>query len=198
MAPLWSDAWVGVIVAAFGALIAYTNFIYTRKKDRFNSLFQIFTYLNDDTHREARRVLYYYDKAIKSENEKEQGEDDPLEVSAIVMGFPDLANKREKLHRVSSDIVVNDFDQIGLMIKAGLDRKEEFLARYWKAVLACRYLLDDYVKDLRRRRKYDSYLEDFDFLRDNACIFAEERGFLEKLKDVKRDLLCSELSKKKK
>ena len=39
-------------------LLILISFI-REKKDRVNSLFQVFTYLNDDTHREARRVVYY-------------------------------------------------------------------------------------------------------------------------------------------
>lgn len=57
-----SGAWVGVIIAVFGIIISLTNYFYTRRKDRFNSLFQTFSYLNENANREARRVIYYHDK----------------------------------------------------------------------------------------------------------------------------------------
>lgn len=178
-----SAAWVSALIAAFEAALTVTNYYYSRKKDRFNSLSQVFTYLEQAAHREARRVIYYYSPIAEKGQGPEKGKGirkiDDIPISArIVLGF-DIPSVRphtalnEQLVRVSMDIVRNEMEQIGLMVKSKQVPEEEFLERYWKSVIDCRWLINDNIVDRRNARKYKHYDIDFDYLTIKACDYAK-------------------------
>jgi purine-cytosine permease-like protein len=111
---------IGSIIS-IGGIIAFIDFIYKRKRERFNSLFEAFTYLNTDKHREARRVLYYCIPK-KGKEMKIRKKCDIVTSTWVILGSDissraNLLNDREKLVRVSKDMVRDDMDQMGLMIK---------------------------------------------------------------------------------
>jgi hypothetical protein len=182
--PILSDEWVGVIIAASAVFFAGTNFFYTRKKDRFNSLSQAFNYLNDLKHKEARRVLYYYSK--QAEDEKgERKRCDIITSLKIILGFDIPFHKalpfyKERLVRVSTDIVRDDMEEMGLMIRSKLIPEKKFLERYWPAVVDCRWLLNDNIVRRRKAREYNLYDIDFDYLTDKACKYAKKRKLISK------------------
>lgn len=144
--------------------------------------------MNENANREARRVIYYHDKS--------NWEQEDLEISANIMGFNKFSTNRDALVRVSRDIVVNNFDQIGIMIKHGLIPENVFLERYWKSIIDCRWLLNDYVAKLRKNREYPEYLKHFDELRDKACKYAWDKKLFKGEWQVKGMERCPNLPKK--
>jgi hypothetical protein len=182
-----SAAWVGVLIAFFGAALTVTNIHYSRKKDRFNSLSRVNAYLEQAAHREARRVIYYYspigEKERAAKGKKPPKIDDILISARIVLGFdfpsvsPHTALK-EQLVRVSEDIVRNDMEQMGIMVKSKQFPKEEFLERYWKSVVDCRWLINDNIVGRRNARKYKRYDIDFDNLTIEACNYAKKKDLI--------------------
>jgi len=152
--------WVGLVITIVGGIISFTNFFYLRKKDKFNSLFGVFNHLNDIKHREARHVLYY--GAARTS-------------SMIILGFN---AKSTDLKRVCKDIVRDDLDQMGLMIESGLIPEKQFLERYWKTVIDCRWYLNSDITTRRKLRDYKKYVMNFDLLRERACSYAKEHDLL--------------------
>lgn len=69
-------------------------------------MFEAFRYLEEDKHREARRVLYNY------------AQDKEIDITFSIFGqSKSVGNSEKMVLRVCIDIVRNGFDQIGLMIK---------------------------------------------------------------------------------
>ena len=119
--------WNGLIIGATGVLLTLILFFYSRRKDKINSLLEVFKYLSEDRHREARRVLYTKDDPrVKPE--------DRILSAHIILGF-DIDPIIYPLFRLCQDIVRDDLDHMGLMLKAKLVPKNEFLGRYSTTVL---------------------------------------------------------------
>lgn len=74
-------------------------FFYSRRRSKFNSLFEILKYFNEDRHREARRVLYRTDGS--KDNLNNEGN---FLSSHIILGFHAVANGYD-LERVCKSIV---------------------------------------------------------------------------------------------
>ena len=75
------------------------------------------------------------------------------------------------------DIVRDDFDQIGLMVKSKLIPEKEFLERYWDSVLDCRKRLEKDIEAHREIRNYDDYVKNFDDLKKRAERYAKNNGY---------------------
>ena len=148
--------WSGLAIGVTGVVISLIVFFYNRKKDRFNSLFEVFKYLNEDRHREARRVLYTQD------NEKIKKEDRILS-SHIILGF-DAISESYPLIRVCEDIVRDDLTHMGSMLRYKLVPETEFLERYCDAVLRSVEKLNRNIKKRRKVRKNVDYLRNIDYL----------------------------------
>lgn len=175
MSDIQSSFWITIIpiiIAISGGLMAYISYFYSKKKDKFNSLFQAFNYLNANEHREARRVIYYKKKLSTS---------DMIVYPRIILGFDisSLTNKEEVLRRVSNDIVRDDMDQMGLMIKSNLIPEKQFLERYWKTIIDVRWLLRYDIAKRRKLRDYKDYVINFDYLTNRACCYAKQEHLLE-------------------
>jgi len=162
--------WIGLVIAVVGGIISFTNFFYSRKKDKFNSLFEVFSRLNDNRHREARRIIYYgYNKTS----------------SIIILGFDAPPTD---LERACKDMVRDDFDQMGLMVETGLIPEKPFMERYWKTVIDCRWHLEADIAERRAMRGYEDYVKNFDLLRDRACNYAKRNNLL---KDIWKERCSS-------
>lgn len=73
---------IGSVISIAGGIITYTNFFYSRRKDRFRSLSEAFNYLSCDKHREAHRVVYYC-----TQNGAKRKGCDVVTSSKIILGF---------------------------------------------------------------------------------------------------------------
>jgi hypothetical protein len=67
---------------------------------------------------------------------------------------------------------------MGLLIKKKLIPEKEFLERYWRTIVDCRWLLESDIANDRAARDYEDYVKNFDDLRDRACKYAEKKGLL--------------------
>ena len=160
--------WNGLIIGITGIVISLIVFFYTRKKDKLNSLFEVFKYLNEDRHREARRVLYTQDNPKISPKDKVLSSHIILGFDAIAMDYP--------LVRVCEDIVRDDLNHMGLMLKRKLVPENEFLDRYSSTVLRCKEKLKYNIEKRRKVRSYRDYVKNIDYL------FIKAQKYMEKYK----------------
>lgn len=158
--------WSGLLIGVIGTVISSVVFYYNRKKDKFNSLSEVFMYLNEDKHREARRVLYTKDdKEIKNE--------DKILSSHLIVGF-DAISKNYPLIRVCEDIARDDLNHMGVMLKNNLVPENEFLERYCTTVLRLKEKLSHNIDRRRKVRRDKNYVKGIDYLIIRAEKYVEK------------------------
>ena len=112
--------------------------------------------MNEDKHREARRVLYTRDDTnIKRE--------DKILSSYLIVGF-DAISKKYPLVRVCEDIVRDDLNHMGLLLKKNLVPEDAFLERYCTTVIRLREKLGHNIERRRKVRNDKQYVKGIDYL----------------------------------
>jgi hypothetical protein len=154
----WLTA-IGTISSAIGAVgIAGYSFYLTRRNEEKHSLSYVFSRLNDNTHRNARRRIYNL-----------YGENDRRRKKKIlkVMGvkIEDLV-RTDAIQTESAEIVKADFDEIGTLIENKSVRQKEFLKIYWSEVLKSWTVLCDEIEKIRQIDP--NYMENFAKLKCHA------------------------------
>lgn len=126
----------------------------TAAQNRFAAYVQIFTLLNDNGHRNARRriVNLYTDKTDPDRWKT-------LELMNATRGEynPNFVNSN---YLESREIVKADFNQIGSMLKIGnIVEPEDVLKVYWLEILKCYRALQRYIDQDKKS------MENFEYLR---------------------------------
>ena len=134
-------------------------------------------YLNENKHREARRVLYTQDdKNIKLE--------DKILSSHLIIGF-DAISKNYPLIRVCEDIARDDLNHMGSMLKNNLVPENEFLEKYCTTVLRLREKLSHNIDRRRIVRNDKNYVKGIDYLIVRAEKYVEKNK--EKTKTIRAE-----------
>jgi len=141
--------WIGLLVAIFGGIISIISFFYSRKRDKFNGLSEAFKILNDNVHREARRVV---------------NRNEVTPASRKILGFDDDKPDDEEVRRVCGDIVTTDMDQIGTMAQNKLFNEKIFLQRYSSSILMAWLQLEVKIHEQRDSRLTEDYGRNFEYL----------------------------------
>lgn len=165
MEPWWQNESVTEWITAVGvpAAIGFSAYTIKRAKnsEKHQRLTHIFTMLDDNAHRNARRRIYnHYNEDAHERKQK------------VLL---EMGSKKEDLdrvnaiHRESMEIVKADFNQIGYMVENDAILKNDFLKIYWYEVLKSWYVL--YWPDINKTRsdlKDDNYMYGFERLKDLA------------------------------
>ena len=144
--------WVGLVVVVTGGILSIISFIYNRRRDKLNGLFEVFKILNDNMHREARRVIH-------------TGE--VTQATRQILGFDADIDEKE-VRRVCRDMVGTDMDQIGTMAQNKLFYENVFLQRYSTSIILEWRELREYIQSQRKARQTRDYMLNFEYLKNAA------------------------------
>lgn len=112
--------WIGLLVAVIWDILWIISFFYNRRLDKLNGLSEAFKILNDNTHREARRVVHT-DKVTLATRK--------------ILEFDDKTPQDKEVKRVCGDILATDMEQIGTMAPNKLFDEKIFLQRYSSSIM---------------------------------------------------------------
>jgi hypothetical protein len=164
-----------VELALIGLLISFLSFVgavitavlsyrYLKRQHNLNGLQDAFKILNNSEHRNFRKKVY--------ELHHEFQETGKLEIFRDV---PEVENVRA------------DFDVLGVLIKNKNIDKNLFLREYGLVVYRCWVCLEAPIMDERQRRDVKAFMENFEWLSDEARKFWERRGgYKTKIYDPRR------------
>jgi hypothetical protein len=151
--------WIGLLVAVIGGILSIISFFYQRRRDKLHELSEAFKVLNDNTHREARRVVHtnLVTPAIKN-----------------LLGFDDDVTDSEVI-RVCGDIVETDMEQIGTMARNKLFYEKPFLERYSSSIIMEWRKLAGDVQEQRKARQTPDYRQNFEYLNNTAIKYRKKK-----------------------
>jgi hypothetical protein len=154
--PNWTD--IVAAVGAFGVVIlGVITFWFYRKEHRLNGLVQAFKILNDSKHRDSREMVYSSFQIYTKNND-----------SKI---FIDSKQAKE-----STETVRADFDQMGALLRNGTIQKQGFLQAYGETAYRCWNALRDHIREERIQRNFEYYMENFEWLSEEAIKFWQKKG----------------------
>ena len=159
--PEWITA-IGTIGSTIGAVsIATYSFKLGRENEKKQGLRYVFQLLDDNAHRNARRIVNLYKETID-------------ERKARILRLMGVEEKdilrKEALIKESEEIVKADFDQIGALITNKEIPKNNFIVIYWHEVLRCWFVLENNIVNIRNSLHDNNYMENFEKLK----VIAEE------------------------
>lgn len=128
--------------------------LYIRDRDKQNQTtltLEVFKLLNDDEHRNARKITYEAFRKSK--------------VSGEIAVFDD-----ESYYRFSR-MTAHDFDHVGSLIKNSPLIKKVFFDIYAETVIICWKALEEHIKVERSKRKSNFYMKFFEWLTGEAIIY---------------------------
>jgi len=133
-------------------IIGLFSIYLVRKQHRINGLQDAFKVLNSDQHRNYRNRVYQLYHEYKDTN------------NIQVFRNPEVESVRA------------DFDVIGVLVKHKNIEKKLFLLEYGPLVFACWVCLKGSIEDERERRKFEHYMENFEWLSKQARKFWAHKG----------------------
>ena len=151
--------WIGVLVAVIGGILSIISFFYNRKDNRLKGLSEAFQILNDNIHREARRVVHT---------------DRVTPASRKILGFDNTVDEKE-VKRVCLDIVETDMDQIGAMAQNKLLIEKVFLQRYSTSIFIEWIKCEEDINSRRNGRHDQEYRKSFEDLKNLAIRYWEKK-----------------------
>ena len=121
------------------------------KQNQATLTLEVFKLLNDDEHRNARKLTYEAYRKSKTSDD-----------AAI---FDD-----ESRYRFIS-MTANDFDHVGSLIKNFPSIKKVFFDIYAETVIICWKALEEHIKVERNKRKTNFYMKFFEWLNDESITY---------------------------
>ncbi|VVC05239.1 Uncharacterised protein [uncultured archaeon] len=128
--------------------------LYMRDRDRQNQTtltLEVFKLLNDDVHRNARKLTYEAHRKSKTNND--------------ITIFDDEAHYR------FISTTASDFDLVGSLIKNSPSIKKIFFDIYAETVIICWKSLEEHIKAERNKRKTNFYMKFFEWLNGEAITY---------------------------
>jgi hypothetical protein len=128
--------------------------LYMRDRDRQNQTtltLEVFKLLNDDVHRNARKLTYEAHRKSKTSND--------------ITIFDDEAHYR------FISTTASDFDLAGSLIKNSPSIKKVFFDIYAETVIICWKSLEEHIKAERNKRKTNFYMKFFEWLNGEAITY---------------------------
>lgn len=143
---------VTIIIAIYAREMVKKQYELTKKLHEGKGLFDAFNMLKNPDHREIRSQLYMtYQQYKKDYN-------------------------LDLFRRVEFDELRADLDVIGVLVKSGNIDKEQFLYEFGPMVYMCWVRLKPIIEHERERRHFDPFMENFQWLSDEAELYWKGRG----------------------
>jgi hypothetical protein len=133
-------------------IIGLVSISFLRKQHRINGLQDAFKVLNTDQHRNNRNRVYQLYHDYKETKNIE------------IFRTPEVESIRA------------DFDVIGVLVRHKNIDKKLFLLEYGPLVFRCWICLKDSIDDEIQRRKFDHFMENFEWLAKQARKFWARKG----------------------
>jgi hypothetical protein len=143
---------VTTIIAIYARAEVKKQYELTKRLHEAKGLFDAFNMLKAPEHRNTRRELY------KAYHQYEKD------------------NDLSWLRREEFDELRGDLDVIGILVKSGNIDKKQFLIEFGPMVVMCWIRLKPIVEHERKRRHFDPFLENFQWLSDEAETYWRGRG----------------------
>jgi hypothetical protein len=147
---------IGLAAGITAAIGGFFSFWYNRKEHRLNGLVQAFNVLSDERHREARKRVYA--------------------AFAIYTRTKNTMAFVEDSQKDFTETVRADFDQMGALVRNGTIQKQGFLRAYGETCYRCWNALRDHICEERKRRRFEHYMESFEWLSNESVIFWQRKG----------------------
>ena len=128
--------------------------LYIRDRDKQNQTtltLEVFKLLNDDEHRNARKLTYEVYRKSKT--------------SGDITIFDDESHYR------FVRMTAHDFDHVGSLIKNSPSIKKSFFDIYAETVIICWKALNEHINLERNKRKSNFYMKFFEWLNDEAITY---------------------------
>jgi|ERR687888_335427 hypothetical protein len=151
----WTDI-ASVIAASIAAGIAVMTYFFHTKQHRLNGLMEAFKLLNNEDRRKARDLVYAIFE-IYSDNH-------------------DLKTFVEESHKKYVEMVRSDLDQMGALVRNGTIQKKGFLEAYGETSYRCWNALKAHIEKERIGRNFEHYMQNFQWLSDEAVKYWHRRG----------------------
>ena len=128
--------------------------LYIRDRDKQNQTtltLEVFKLLNDDVHRNARKLTYEAYRKSKTSG--------------------DITVFEDESHYRFSRMTAHDFDHVGSLIKNSPSIKKVFFDIYAETVIICWKALEEHIKVERNKRKSNFYMKFFEWLTGEAITY---------------------------
>jgi len=128
--------------------------LYVRDRNKQNQItltLEVFKLLNNDEHRNARKLTYETYQKFKTNN--------------------DITIYDDKSHYRFISMTAHDFDHVGSIIKNSSSIKKVFFDIYAETVIICWKALEEHIKAERNKRKTNFYMKFFEWLNDEAIAY---------------------------
>ncbi|HEV2193737.1 MAG TPA: hypothetical protein VGR54_08990 [Nitrosopumilaceae archaeon] len=142
----------GTCVVGISTIISVI--LYTRDRDKQNQttlILDVFKLLNDDEHRNARKLTYEAYRKFKTSN--------------------DITIFDDESHYRFISMTASDFDHVGSLIKNSTSIKKVFFDIYADTVIICWKALEEHIKAERNKRKANFYMKFFEWLANEAITY---------------------------
>src|SRR6266511_1943630 len=149
--PNWVDM-AALATAILVAVVGIITYSFQKKHSQLTGLVQSFKLLNDEEHRDAREKVYELFEQYQE-------------------------NKDVKIFRNKyAEMVRADLDQVGSLVRSGTIQKRGFYEAYGYNAFICWKSLRDHIMDERKRRNFNSYMENFEWLASEASKWWKKKG----------------------
>lgn len=147
--------WILALSTSVVGISTITSVIlYVRDRDKQNQItltLEVFKLLNNDEHRNARKLTYEIYQKFKTNG--------------------DITIYDDKLHYRFISMTAHDLDHVGSMIKNSLSIKKVFFDIYAETVIICWKALEEHIKAERNKRKTNFYMKFFEWLNNEAITY---------------------------
>jgi hypothetical protein len=143
---------VTIIIAVYARAEVRKQYELAKELHQAKGLFDAFNILKNPAHRQIRRALYIAYKDYEKDN------------------------SLEWLRREEFDELRADLDVIGILVKSGNIEKEQFLIEFGPMVFMCWTRLKPIIEKERELRHFDPFMENFQWLSDEAENYWTVRG----------------------
>ena len=143
---------ISTCVVGISTIISVILYIRDRDKQNQTTLtLEVFKLLNDDEHRNARKLTYEAYRKSKSNDGTTIFDD-------------------ESYYRFSR-MTAHDFDHVGSLIKNTPSIKKTFFDLYAETTIICWKALEEHIKEERNKRKSNFYMKFFEWLTNEAITY---------------------------
>jgi len=147
--------WILALSTSVVGISTITSVIlYVRDRNKQNQItltLEVFKLLNNDEHRNARKLTYEIYQKFKTNG--------------------DIIIYDDKLHYRFISMTAHDLDHVGSIIKNSLSIKKVFFDIYAETVIICWKALEEHIKAERNKRKTNFYMKFFEWLNNEAIAY---------------------------
>ena len=149
----WLQVWLPIIAAIAAVIISLYARIFVKKQHKATGLLDAFKIIDSREHRTSRKKVYDLYREYEKNNDL-----------TIFDHVPEVEDVRA------------DFDVIAALIKSGNVDKELFLIEFGPLAYRCWNYLKKHIEAERKKRKFDPFMTNFEWLSDQADKYWKRKG----------------------